>query len=354
RTKKIKTPGDIASLVQDGKNFIKDIQKDRRALESEKRKLEQDLQSLDGLESQLQEAIQKDWQNIEKKYNLSKGGNLQLAKLLLGKEVGNKLDAGLEVYQYLTQSFKRKVKKAKKKIIKRQKLDPPVEFPLKLKQPDFILENMDFSFWWKNLKLKGKGRNISSDPEVYGKPGRIEGKYKKNKYWEEGDFGILLDKKQGKDLDSLTIKIKGLNISDISTPLGIQIQKALVNLQGKITVTEGLKLDGKLVCSFDQVKFNKSSQKDELVEMLMESLIDTSFFRAEILVGGTLKEPYFKIQSDLDFKMGESLQKKLKSQNQKFLTLLKGEFKKKTHSSLQDVLGEKKNLFSLKDRMVQE
>lgn len=314
RIQTIKTPQDVQDIFRESQELIRQVQADYKELESLDKQLAEDLKKFQNLEKDFLKLAKDDWEALRKKYTLDAQGGIQLSGALLGEDFHQNSKGIIEGYRRVMQLLGVLLPKTPKR-----ERGEWIRFSEENPTPKVILEKLHLSVHFLGTKVQGEAKDVSSDPQIYGRPGVVTLSGSKTSAYESLLFKALLNKKEGVSQDGLTAEIKGLHLEQITTPIGIVLKKPTLDLMGKIKIEKNCDINGEIQVRFSQVNFQMSEKKpDELAQMIQEALKAVEGFSVTAHITGTLDNWKISLSSDLDKRLTAGIKDKLSLRNERF------------------------------------
>ncbi len=340
-------PLKIPSLVKDIADFsiemntmkikiekeVKDIEKLERAINSDQKilraKIDEDIKTLKNV-------IPTSSADIEEIFN-KKIEEFLIAKFGSKYTTAKKIDYYIKKYQNREISDKELAKKKKEKIRKQKRMEFGRVVNFQSFLPDFALINAGFSsekdenaIWDFNIK------NITSDPEKWGKPIFMNVDIKTPNGSGVGDLTIDL-RKQKKTKSSGGVKFSGvsLNSKDLES-IGIPELNGLTKGDYRISV-ENLD-EWKIYGDTNISKIKMSYNKDDEIAKVIYRVLSRSDWNIKLEISGKKdKDIKFKIKFGLLDKLQKEVGNMLKEESEKYFNDLKKAYLSKTSENVNPI-----------------
>jgi len=326
RTKKLTEgkPKDVAEFNQRKQDLDKlkaEIKETKKTLTNAKDEVQQSRKTLQTKLSQLKAAPGEDWRRLSDKYSLSQGGALNLSGLLFGNKVQNWSSQALYWYG-LAKPYLGKTGSSEEEESKPQRASGRyIRFPSNDPTPDFLVREARIQVALPFGDVMGQLKNVTDQPEILGRPATLKIDADKLKGAQrlvvDGTFDHVAPEKAK---DTLQFKLTALNLDEVklasqeSFPL--QLAHAVSNLQGDITLS-GNNINADFSGQFSQAKF-AAEAKEGLAGEIAKAITAIDKFNIDGGITGTLGAPKFSFSSDLDKRLGEQVQKRIRAKQAEF------------------------------------
>lgn len=306
---------DAAEKLEAIRGLKQDIGSLRSDIEEAKANVIAEIESTRKLVDDVQSAKEDDWQVIQSKLQLPSLGTRSVAKLLFGPSVIDNLSRVLGW-----------VESARRSMPAGKEGPPPpqrgegrvVEFPRERELPRFLWKKAGLSGELgdaKPLVFEGTLEGVTSNPPLYGKPAlfHLDGRGGGRRLL--ADATIDHTEEEGKE--SIQAEFSGFPLQGTSfgdpDSLQISIQKGTGALNGHLAFA-GENIDGEFQFSGTGLSLEptlKTSSSSEMVDRLKNSLLSSlssvDRLRVTVAIGGTFSEPSFKVGSNLDPVISDSM-----------------------------------------------
>ncbi len=163
-----------AEIAPKLKKIQDDVQAARDAAERFKKQVEDDVAWMKRQPDEIKGAIERDKEALLKRYSLDQLGADELVEALFGEKAAQYLRWGLRAYGMVKPYL---VRKKEPRVVERAPSGTTYRFPVPVeeaKEPAFWIKKGSFSGIVGDSVLKGTIADLSSDPGVIGKDGRME------------------------------------------------------------------------------------------------------------------------------------------------------------------------------------
>ena len=342
------------SAVQEAKTLKDDLEKEIEQISNARRQFNQDWDRLETEFKDAKAAPRQDIDRIKKKYSLDNLNAENISQLLFGPQAAEYMALARKWYQrlkpYIEDDEPREipVERSKGRDIKFAERNP---------MPDFYVGKASIDAQLPRGEFVGSITHISSDQSINKQPMRmlLQGKNMKHRNSEEitAEFNYV-NKNKGFSLFNYTLTGYQLNDFNISKQekLSLSIDKALMDFKIQSRLEKG-QLDGTSLTRFEQVNFssNKSSTGKSMTAMIASSFADIKQFDINTRFKGSLHSLSFKIDSDLDNKLGAQMKTKLNQRKEQFETELKQRLQARIEEPLQRIEQKRQQLNALKSEL---
>lgn len=283
---------------------------------------------------------------------------IDLVCVLLGKNVGHKVNLGLAWYQKLNHfmpTSRSKGEEEKPKPEPRMK-GVDVRFPITKGYPDFLLEMAEFSVH-PNVKrtpevfaferLTGELRGLTTHPALYGKPtvfklqGSIVGGIAK-----EVTISGQLDHRKAPTDDRIDLNVKGLRLEQTGTTSPSEspprLASAILNVNGSLRV-RGEALDGRVLVDILNPKVAVGSTAAILTDLFK----NLGSFDVTLSIGGTFDQPSIGLSSSATKTLTSGLENLVQSQMKGIQNSIRSAISSRVDKDLTPAKSETNNLEKL-------
>ena len=316
----------------------KDIKKTRDAIKSDLEKFKQLKKAISAEKKQLQSQIEelkkmpaRDTEVILSKLGIGEGQGLNLVATLFGERVKENVETANYWYKKLAPYWKSKdsiedsSEKSEEDLIVSGSVfgrGRVVEFSKSNQAPAFMLKKFEIEKTAEISEkiLTGKGQNLSSDPKFLDAPTTIFLDGKALSFAKRASLDLVINHKN-KDGSAASSSVKMLaedyGVQDMiiskDANLAVNMASAKIDIEAKLDVVAG-KLDGALQTDFTDLTLavSTSDNSNELVKAIASTLSKVESFKLQSQLGGTVANPSFKFNSDLDNKIKTELGRSLK------------------------------------------
>jgi uncharacterized protein (TIGR03545 family) len=332
---------------------LDDVAEFRERLQSLKSSLEQDQAAVEALKTVVSQAAndnadaltkvanapEADWQEVLETYPLNESGLLQVADLLLGEGVWQKLEKAFYWYNKakpwlarvrLDQEEDEKPARGEGIFVHFPHPDPTARFQLDTGLISFVADG-----WPWELLVE----NVRSTTE-----GAVQPVYLKLRRGDENNEALLingvLERVGEQSIDTFTVLGRGVEFNSRE----IEVAGARLNwvpenadVAGEI-ISENGKLDGEVTVSFPANEFSVSGSGD-VAGYLQSAFQSVSAFDISIQLSGEIDSPRIAVSSDLDNKLGSALRDIAEEEYQAWLATLENQFNEKITDLTADLDG---------------
>jgi uncharacterized protein (TIGR03545 family) len=341
----------VNALQQKVNNTRKTLTTARQEFQTEIGQLKSSLQEIEKLKDT-------DVKAVMAKLGIQIPSAIDLVCVLLGKNVGHKVNSGLAWYQKLNHfmpTSRSKGEEEKPKPEPRMK-GVDVRFPITKGYPDFLLEMAEFSVR-PNVKrtpgvfaferLTGELRGLTTHPALYGKPtvfklqGSIVGGIAK-----EVTISGQLDHRKPPTDDRIDLNVKGLRLEQTGTTSPsespLRLASAILNVNGSLRV-RGEALDGRVLVDVLNPKVAVGSTAAILADLFK----NLGSFDVTLSIGGTFDQPSIGLSSSATKTLTSGLENLVQSQMKGIQNSIRSAISSRVDKDLTPAKSETNNLEKL-------
>lgn len=340
------------SAIQDAKKLKDDLTKETEQIAAARRQFNQDWDRLETEFKTAKDAPSNDVKRIREKYSIDNLNAENISQLLFGPQASEYIAMAQKWYARLKPYIEDD--EPEQKPVERSK-GQDIRFAERNPMPDFYIEKASLDAQLPRGNFTGSITHISSDQSINKKPMRLllRGNNLKHRDSEEitAEFNYI-DKDKGFSLFNYALVNYQLNDFAISKnkKLALSIDKSLMDFKIQSRLENG-QLEGTSLTKFNAVAFssNKSSAGNSMSSMLANSFSGIDAFNISTRYKGSLHKLSFKIDSDLDNKLGAQMKIKLKQRVQQFEQQLKASIQEKYREPLEKIEQKRQKLNAIKD-----
>ncbi|MCJ8321678.1 MAG: TIGR03545 family protein [Colwellia sp.] len=363
---KVKNIDDIAQITKQFEQIQKEFEADKKVVEQAKTQLMKSKKIMSEQVKLMKDAPSKDWQNIEKKYQLDQVDAEDFADILFGKQarehyrtielIVNKVKPYLDKNKIEQDN---EINKAVKQSSKGQFIYFFEEQPL----PSFLVKNSHISMRVPQGDFSVSIKELNSQHWLRDKPTRVT--FSSNNLNKSGSFVFdsefsftkeqLFSASGTWSLDNFPVE--NINFRE-SKKLNLTLMKGLVFGEGQLMI------EGNLISNVNNVKLSQMSYQGEASSHLGNILIDTFKSLDDLSIGikvsGGIDEPDYVITSDLDKVLKNAFTQQISKKLSQFTSTIQTGLNNKLKSSLEinnqqiKELIDIENLFTDTDKVLDE
>lgn len=247
------------------------------------------------------------------------------------KEVKNQFDKYKKYYEQIKPLFNKE-----NKIVKNRDNGKFIYYILQSNLPDLLIRKGTFSVIKGDTSIKGSFQDFTTNQFLYKKPFLIFIDTKTEKLDNILLNASFLETKDIKE-DTLNIKVNGFDLHEIK-------EKAVSINNTKLNSVLDLKIvDQNEITGFQSIKVLSTDisfpESNKYIVLLNKSLIQTTGIKGDITISGSLNNPKFKINSNIDKILKTKVKHILKSQKSAIKDEIKTKVKEKLKNKLKGILG---------------
>lgn len=267
----------------------------------------------------LKAAPGEDLRRLSAKYSLSAEGGLNISRLLFGEKVGGWATTALQWYRRIEPFIasgdeveEQKVQRAEGRYIR---------FPSKDPLPDFLLRKAQLQATLPFGEVEGVLRDVTHQPAIIGRPATLHAAASQL----SGAKAFKLDASfnhvnTASAKDEVTFSLQGLKLEPIalsSRPeFPLTLAQAASDISGKVTLQQG-QLDARFDGAFSNARF-EGKGGEGLAGEIATALATIDRFNIQGSASGELGAPQVSLSSDLDKRLSEQLNQRLKAKQAEF------------------------------------
>jgi len=221
-------------------------------------------------------------------------------------------------------------------------------------KPDLYIKNASIDAITTRGQFKGTMTQISSDQSINKQPMRfnLAGVDLKQRDKEEitGEFNYINKNKGFSQINysMLRYQLQDFQLSK-SGSFPLLIDKSLMTMDISTRLQQGV-LTGNAKLNFDETMFTSenTSNDSSFSRMITASFADIHTFNIDAKFTGALDKMKFKIQSDLDNKIGAQLKTKINEKKAQFELALKEKINEKLKAPMTELEAKREQLYQLK------
>lgn len=279
-----------------------DLKNDLEAIKHAHKGFNAELNDLKKKSTQLTHAPLNDVQRLKNKYTLSPGSAANFSRMLFGPKICDWSKKGYHWYTrlkpYLDSATADDGKESSPK-------PEDKEAAKKDGMPDFLIRHAHIDALLAVGNFTGKASDITSAPQILGKPMRFELLGRRLKEVQSINMNGIIDfinpdsPKHNIKFKAQQFGLQDLNLSD-SASLPLSIAKAMADITMDLNLT-GPKIDALIEAQLDSVRMAvERADTSELNTALADALTSVTRFGLTAMVEGTRSDYLTRIESDLD------------------------------------------------------
>ncbi|MDC0932591.1 TIGR03546 family protein [Arcobacteraceae bacterium] len=256
-----------------------------------------------------------------------------LNKINIQKDFDKEIKNQFEKYKGYYEQIKPLFNKEQETVQKRDD-GKYVYYPLESTLPQFLIKQGTFSIIKNEFLINGSFKDFTTNQYLYQKPFVIFVNTEAEKIGNVIVNGSFIETKK-LNQDKLNIKLNGYSISD-QEEKNFSISNTVIDTEMDLNILNKSKINGaqsiKVLTTDIQVP-----KSNKYIVILNKSLIQTKGIKANVAISGTLSNPKFKINSNIDSIIKKKVKAVLKSQK----NAIKDEVKNKVKDKVKDKLNDK-------------
>lgn len=313
-------PLDIPKIVEEANKLTKDIDGDIKNIAAYKPELENDRARIEKLYAEIENAREQDIEMLKNKY-VPSIDKLSLIESLLTPEGKARLQQLLRYYQmvqpYLPAHGKTTAGESKESL-PAKRVGEYVVFRETDPIPDWVVKKGRLSVEWKGQKLSGQIDEWSSDPALYGKPGKLSLTASNTPLFASLALAVTIDRTADMR-DTVALQVKGYKLPLTQIAGMVELKEGLVNLNGTIYVGNGGEISGHIRFDFAQAAIGLlSKEQNELAKTVAGALASVKNFYLQVTVSGKVDDFRLAVESDLDRIISEQVQNLVQNKAKEF------------------------------------
>lgn len=286
----------------------KDIEDDLERIEAAAKKYKKQKKEFKKRVKQLAEAPGKDIRRIKAKYSITPKGLSNISSLFIGPRVDQWFQKAIAWYQRVEPYLKN---------TRKQEKGPETKKPLRGKgslvkfrenppMPDFLIRRASISMGIESGSITGILENITTAPEILGKPTTFQlagDKLKGIKSVHVNGEIDFIDPAQPKH--RIDVAVRKYSLENVSLSDDRDFRVALQQASGDIDLNLNLnreRFSARLGSRFGSARFKTDTSKKpgRVISALATTLKNIRKFSFQVTAGGTLDKYSIRIKSDLD------------------------------------------------------
>ncbi len=305
----------------------------------------------------LKAAPGEDWERLRKKYSLSADGGLNISRLLFGDKADKWARLALHWYQRLQPLLA----SGSEEVVAKQKRAEGryIHFPSSDPTPDFLLRHARLQASLPFGEVDGVLSDVTHQPAIIGRPATLKAEASQLSGAEQFKLDGRFDHTSAANsLDALNFTVKSLRLDEMKMGAGdsaVTMSQALSDLSGDINLRHG-QVEAVVQGQFHNVRFQSAAGKG-LAGELSAALADIDRFDIDGKASGDILAPAIDLSSDLDKRLSEKFNQRLKKKQAAFEKELKAELQQRISGPVEQYQGELAKLDQLKadvDRQIDE
>jgi len=330
----------------------KELSQVKQTLSEAKQNVQQSKQTLQQKLSQLKAAPGEDWRRISTKYSLSQGGALNLSGLLFGNKVQNWTAKALHWYELAKPYMGAVATETEKEAKPARATGRYIRFPSRNPTPDFLIRKARLQIALPFGDVDGVLRDVTQDPQILGRPATLKIDADKLKGAQRLVVdGVFDHVKPQQPQDVLAFQLTALQIDKVqlvSQPnFPMSLAHAVSDLEGKTTL-RGDAIEATFNGQFQQAKFSTEANEG-LAGEIAKAIASIRTFTIDGGIHGTLGTPKFSLSSDLDKRLSQQLQQRLRAKQTEFEQKLRTALEERIAGSQGEHAGKLKDWQSVQD-----
>ncbi len=271
-------------------------------------KMSDDLKAVKINSEDLQNTIQKDYENIKSKARLPSLGRKNITNFIFGKEMVNRINGYLDIVSRIKNYYNKitALKSDKEKETEPERFEgQDIKYSGKYNFPSFWIKNIDLSGRTGNRKLSGKITNIVSDQNLIDAPLKIK---LQNKQTNGRSFAFVgtLDKRTNQVKDNFAINLTDFPLKEAqisqSELFPYKVNRGQADINGSLEIINN-EFDGKLDFKSKKLDFTrtKNNRSDTKVNSIIADIVeDLDRLEIGVDIKGTAKNTEFNLSSNVD------------------------------------------------------
>lgn len=330
------------------------FKQDKAALAQARQVISHSRKELSARLSELKGAPGEDLNNIRNKYNFDAQGAANISALLFGDQAGQWAEKALYWYEKVKPYLASEEGEENPEENTYQRSNGQfVHFPSDNPWPEFLIRKTSMSAPLLGGTLQIEGTNITHQQDVIKRPAKIVIQGNDLTNIEDLTIDAVLDHRQGVSRDSATLDIKDWAIHDINLGVaGSKLASALVQVQG-LAVVNNSQLQAKSDAQINQAAFSGSG-RSTFAKELNGALSSISSFDINASAQGELTSPSVNLGSNLDKRLNDAFQQRLKSKQKELEEKLRQRLDDKVAEYLGDYAADIDNMNNLEGTLQQK
>lgn len=308
---------DSIDAVRTTRNEVRDL---TEAVVQDRQAIAEFLQTVDAADDELRQALSEvvaapgeDIANILATYNLSPGGQVALANLLLGEQWGTWVANGQRWYGMAEPWVTRLINWQRSRERSGPGYVPPgyyVTFPEDNPIPGFWLKEATVSAFTEGGDWAGEIKNLSSDQVMIDQPARMEATSTRLDAAESADLVLVWDRREDNavhvEFDVNAWRVGGWQVQDEELPIGLSSATTQMNFDG--TYRNGWQ--GAMNWQFSDSEFGMPSDWGS-GNILRRALEGVDQFEVTADLAGRSVFPRTRWSSDLDARLADAVRQEV-------------------------------------------
>jgi len=325
----------------------------KQTLSDAKNQVQQSRQTLQQKLSQLKAAPGEDWRRLSSKYSLSQGGALNLSGLLFGNKVQTWSAKALHWYEMAKPYLGGDGEQAGEKEARHERAAGRyIRFPSRNPTPDFLIRKARLQVALPFGDVDGVLKDLTDEPQILGRPATLKidaGKLKGAEHLVvDGIFDHISPQNPR---DQLSFRLSALRLEQVQLvsqeSFPMQLTHAVSDLGGNVTL-RGEAVEADFSGQFSQARF-ATAAKEGLAGEIAKAIAAIDRFSIDGGISGTLGAPRIALSSDLDKRLNEQLQQRLRAKQAEFEQKLRAALEERIAGPQGEYAGKLKQQQSLQD-----
>jgi len=260
-----------------------------------------------------------------------------LKNIKLEKDFDKEIKKQFEKYKGYYNQIKPLFNKEQKVVQKRDD-GKYIYFSLESNLPEFLIKNGTFSIVKDNLLINGSFKDFTTNQYLYKKPFTISINTKSEKIGNVIVNGSFIETKKINS-DKLNLKLNGYSLAN-KEEKDFSISNTVINTEIDLNIVNKNKINGSQSIKVLTTDI-KVPESNKYIAILNKSLMKTKGIKGDVSISGTLNNPKFKINSNIDSILKKKVKDVLNSQKDAIKAEVENKVKSKIKNKLNDKLGNK-------------
>ena len=260
-----------------------------------------------------------------------------LKNIELEKDFDKEIKKQFEKYKGYYNQIKPLFNKEQKVVQKRDD-GKYIYFSLESNLPEFLIKNGTFSIVKDNLLINGSFKDFTTNQYLYKKPFTISINTKSEKIGNVIVNGSFIETKKINS-DKLNLKLNGYSLAN-KEEKDFSISNTVINTEIDLNIVNKNKINGSQSIKVLTTDI-KVPESNKYIAILNKSLMKTKGIKGDVSISGTLNNPKFKINSNIDSILKKKVKDVLNSQKDAIKAEVENKVKSKIKNKLNDKLGNK-------------
>ena len=260
-----------------------------------------------------------------------------LKNINLEKDFDKEIKKQFEKYKGYYNQIKPLFNKEQKVVQKRDD-GKYIYFPLESNLPEFLIKKGTFSILKNNLLINGSFKDFTTNQYLYKKPFTISINTKSEKIGNVIVNGSFIETKKINS-DKLNLKLNGYSLAN-KEEKDFSISNTVINTEIDLNIVNKNKINGSQSIKVLTTDI-KVPESNKYIAILNKSLMKTKGIKGDVSISGTLNNPKFKINSNIDSILKKKVKDVLNSQKDAIKAEVENKVKSKIKNKLNDKLGNK-------------